>query len=78
MKVNPLTKRVCKLPDMPRLTLAQRARMARIRAGFKREIDAAAAIGCSRPLVIRWETDALSIGQKYLLAAARDYKVRPE
>lgn len=58
--------------------LATRARQARIRAGFARESDAAKVIGCSRPTVIRWETDADSIGGKYLLAAARAYKVRPE
>lgn len=53
--------------------------MARLRVGFKREADAAEAIGCSRPLVIRWESgNALAIGNKYLLAAARVYKVRPE
>ena len=52
--------------------------MARTRAGFKREADAAKAIGCSRTLVIRWETDAQSIGQKYLLPAARAYQVRAE
>lgn len=58
--------------------LANRAKAARVRAGFKRESDAAKAIGCSRPLVIRWENgEADSIGGKYLLAAARAYRVNP-
>jgi transcriptional regulator with XRE-family HTH domain len=53
--------------------------MARLRARFETEAAAAAAIGCSRPLVIAWEKgDAKSIGGKYLLAAARAYRVRPE
>lgn len=60
-------------------TLAERARSARIRAGFRTEADAAKAIGCSRPLVIAWEKgDVKSIGGKYLTAAARAYRVRPE
>lgn len=58
-------------------TLPERARAARIRAGFRNEAAAAKAIGCSRPTVIRWETDAKSIGD-YLLRAARAYSVRPE
>lgn len=59
--------------------LANRARKARERAGFEKESQAAKAIGCSRPLVISWENgQAGSIGAKYLLAAARAYKVRPE
>ena len=59
--------------------LAARATKARLRAGFAKPADAAKAIGCSRPLVIRWESgDAQSIGQKYLLPAARAYRVRPE
>ncbi len=51
--------------------------MARIRAGFHNEAAAAKAIGCARPTVIRWETDAKSIGN-YLLKAAQAYNVRPE
>lgn len=77
-KVNPLTKPLCKLVDMTRNDLASRAKKARIRAGFEKESDAAKAIGCSRPLVIRWESgEAKAIG-KYLLPAARAYRVRPE
>lgn len=62
---------------MPTKTLAQRARLARERAGYTNEAAAAKAIGCSRTLVISWETDAKSIGGKYLLSAARAYKVDP-
>jgi transcriptional regulator with XRE-family HTH domain len=79
LKVNPLTRGICKLVDMTNNDLASRARMARLRAGYKKEADAAKAIGCSRPLVIRWESGApAAIGNKYLLSAARVYKVRPE
>ncbi|WP_460821529.1 LexA family transcriptional regulator [Lysobacter olei] len=64
---------------MPNQELAVRTKKARIRAGFTKEKDAAAAIGCSRPLVIRWEAgEAHSIGGKYLMEAARVYRVRPE
>lgn len=78
-KVNTLTESLRKLPDMKRDDLAHRAKMARIRAGFAKESDAAKAIGCSRPLVIRWESgEAKAIGTKNLLPAARIYRVRPE
>jgi phage repressor protein C with HTH and peptisase S24 domain len=77
-KVNPLTALLGKLSDMTPKDLAERAKTARIRAGYAKESDAAKAIGCSRPLVIRWESgEAKSIGS-YLLAAARAYKVRPQ
>lgn len=77
--VNSLTGPACKVPDMPAKTLAERAAYARRRAGFLKESDAAKAIGCSRTLVISWEDgNAKSIGGKYLVAAARAYKVRPE
>lgn len=77
--VNPLTRAKRKITDMGNSSLAARAQKARIRAGFAKEADAALAIGCSRTLVIAWENgDAKSIGGKYLLPAARAYKVRPE
>jgi transcriptional regulator with XRE-family HTH domain len=64
---------------MPNTPLSDRARSARLRAGFDNEAAAAQAIGCSRTLVISWENgSAKSIGGKYLLAAARAYQVRPE
>src|SRR5688572_24991880 len=79
VNVNSLTAPECKVPDMTRLTFPERARMARIRAGYPNEAAAAADIGCSRPLVISWEKgEAKSIGSKYLLDAAKAYKVRPE
>ena len=78
MLVNTLTAPACKFSDMPHRTLADRARFARERAGYEREMDAAKAIGCSRPLVISWEDgSAKSIGAKYLLDAARVYRVDP-
>lgn len=77
-KVNLLTRAMCNLPDMGGAELAKRARKARIRAGFELPGDAAKAIGCSRPLILRWESgDANRIG-KYLLAAARTYRVNPD
>lgn len=69
---------VSTFPAMGKVTLADRARLARVRAGFENEAAAARAIGCSRPLVIAWENgDAKSIGSKYLIAAAKAYRVRP-
>lgn len=61
-------------------TLNERAKMARKRAGFRTPADAAVAIGCKRPTVIRWETDpgAKSISGEYLNAAARAYSVHPD
>lgn len=62
-----------------RQTLAERAKLARLRAGFEKESDAAKVIGCSRPLVISWENgSAETIGGKFLLAAAKAYKVDPD
>ncbi len=59
--------------------LSNRARLARERAGFRTEKDAAQRIGCSRTLVISWENgSAKSIGGKYLIRAAKAYQVRPE
>lgn len=59
--------------------LAANAKMARERAKFATPKDAAAAIGCSRTLVIAWEDGSTTIkGSKYLLPAARAYRVRPE
>lgn len=75
--VNTLTGAVCKFADMPFIPLNERAQSARIRAGLKPQ-QAADAIGCSRPTVLRWEKDAASIGSDYLLDAARVYKVRPD
>ncbi|HHW4685780.1 MAG TPA: S24 family peptidase [Xylella sp.] len=76
--VNTLTSKNCNFPDM--LTLNERTKFARIRAGFSTPQAAAKAIGCSRTTVIRWEDDpaAVSIGSKYLIATANAYKVRPE
>lgn len=77
--VNPLTSSDCKVPDMAKEQLKDRARAARERAEFDDPGKAAARIGCSRTLVISWEDgSAKSIGGKYLLAAARAYRVRPE
>lgn len=79
MIVNTLTAVKCNVPDMPPRTLQERAKFARLRAGYSLPQQAADAIGCSRPLVLAWESGAAkSIGSKYLLEAARAYKVRPE
>lgn len=57
--------------------LATRAQKARLRAGYEKPGDAAKAIGCSRTIILRWESgDAKRIG-KYLLSAARAYHVDP-
>ena len=77
--VNPLTAVLCKVPDMAKELLKDRALRARIQAGFDDPGKAAKAIGCSRTLVVSWEDgSAKSIGGKYLLKAARAYMVRPE
>lgn len=78
-EVNTLTAGPCNGHAMLR-TLNERARKARERAGFRTPAEAADAIGCSRPTVIRWETDpsAKSISGDYLNAAARAYAVHPD
>jgi phage repressor protein C with HTH and peptisase S24 domain len=77
--VNTLTGGACKFPDMSPEILAKRAASARMRAGFATEKEAAAAIGCSRTLVIAWETGKSTVkGSKYHLAAAKAYRVTPE
>ena len=73
--VNSLTEDKCKLPYMS--TLAERARYARKRAGLK-QVEAAAAIGCSRGTVAMWETGATQNIEGYLLPAAKVYKVNPD
>lgn len=77
LNVNTMTDGIATVCQMGK-KLADRARAARLRAGFPKESDAAKAIGCGRTTVIRWETDADSIGSRYLLAAAKAYRVRPE
>lgn len=62
---------------MPDMSLNERAQLARIRRNLKPQ-QAADAIGCSRPTVVRWEKDAASISADYLLDAARVYKVKPD
>lgn len=58
--------------------IARNAKLARLRAGFDTHEKAARAIGCSRTLVIAWETTGTSLkGSKYLLDAARAYRVDP-
>jgi len=77
--VNPLTRPDCKVPDMAKELLKDRARAAREQAGFDDPGKAAARIRCSRTLIVSWEDgSAKSIGAKYLFAAARAYRVRPE
>lgn len=82
--VRPLTVNVNTLTKGPRSvhamrkSLMDRARFARLRAGFRLPQDAAEAIGCSRPLVLSWENgSAKSIGGKFLLAVAKAYRVDP-
>jgi hypothetical protein len=72
---------ICHAPDMD----AEDVLMARTRAGFRTTQAAADAIGaiagnkCPRTLVWGWEHGTVSLkGSKYLLAAARAYRVRPE
>lgn len=72
-----MTTKVSKLLDMTGEKIATRARRARLRAGYDKPGDAAKAIGCSRTLILRWESgSARSIG-KFLLPAARAYDVKP-
>jgi phage repressor protein C with HTH and peptisase S24 domain len=59
-------------------TLAERARLARRRAGFPSQDAAAKAIGCSRGTVGMWESGGASSIGEYLYDAARVYKVRPD
>lgn len=64
---------------MDRETLAKIAREARIQAGFASERAAADAIGCSRTLIIGWESETGTgtiKSSKFQRAAARAYKVR--
>ena len=76
--VKTLTRQRCKFPDMETDTLSELAQFARVRANFKGPDDAARAIGCSRTLVISWENGGGRLkGSKYLLDAARAYKVFP-
>ncbi|XQA72094.1 XRE family transcriptional regulator [Xanthomonas sacchari] len=57
---------------------SERARLARQRSGLTM-VEAAKLIGCSRPLLAQWESGrSKSIGGKYLLAAAKAYRVNPE
>lgn len=59
--------------------IAANAKAARLRAGFTTHEAAAKKIGCSRTLVLAWESGATPTrGSKYLLRAARAYQVRPE
>ena len=62
---------------MLKMTLPDRCKFARERVHLSHQA-AADAIGCARPTVIRWEVDARSVSSRYLHAAARAYKVRPE
>lgn len=75
--VNQLTGQKCKVADMLKMSFNDRAKFARERVQLKPQ-QAAEAIGCSRPTVVRWENDAASIGSDNLLDAARVYKVRPD
>lgn len=59
--------------------IAANAQMARTRAGFDTHKAAAKKIGCARTLVLAWEAGTAALkGSKYLLDAAKAYKVRPE
>lgn len=59
--------------------IAANAKMARTRAGFETQDAAAKAIGCARTLVLAWEAGTAALkGSKYLLDAAKAYRVRPE
>lgn len=63
---------------MSQMDFAQRVTMARHRVGMTMA-QAAELIGCSRPLLAQWESGrSKSLGGKYLLGAARAYKVNPE
>lgn len=66
-----------KLADMP-ASLAERALLARRRAGFRSQEAAAKAIGCSRGTVAMWESSGTQRIEEYLNAAARAYKVNPD
>jgi phage repressor protein C with HTH and peptisase S24 domain len=59
-------------------TLAERAKLARKRAGFTSQDAAAKAIGCSRGTVGMWESGGAAAIGEYLFDAARAYKVRPD
>jgi phage repressor protein C with HTH and peptisase S24 domain len=78
LEVKTLTEPEGKFPDMETPDLAAIARAARIRLNLTPQ-QAADLIGCSRPLVLAWEKgDNTLKGSKYLLPAARAYKVRPQ
>lgn len=62
---------------MKELIFNDRLRLARERMKLKPH-EAAKAIGCSRPTIVRWEKDASSVGSEFLLEVAKTYKVRPE
>lgn len=74
MNVKSLTIDKCKLAYM---TLAERARYARNRLGLTQE-DASKAIGCRRATVAMWESGGSLNIEKYLLPAAKVYKVNPD
>lgn len=78
MRVNTLTARKCKFPDMKRMTLAERALFAREQAGYENPGKAADDIGCARTTVIAWEDGSAKSFGSFLLAAARAYRVRSD
>lgn len=59
-------------------TLADRALHARKRAGYRSQEAAARAIGCSRGTVAMWESGGTPTIGRYLMEAARIYRVRPD
>lgn len=59
----------------------ERMKRIRLRAGFKSQAAAAAAIGCDRRNVGMWEAPSSpvqSVGQEWVFRVARAYRVRPE
>ncbi len=60
------------------MEFAERASVARRRVGLTMS-EAADLIGCSRPLLAQWESGrSKSLGGRFLLSAAKAYKVDPE
>lgn len=61
-------------------TFKARMKRIRLRAGFKSQGDAAAAIGCERGTVGMWEAPSSNVSAvgEFLLSVAKAYKVRPE
>lgn len=62
-------------------TFKQRMKRIRLRAGFRSQGDAAAAIGCERGTVGMWEapsSNVQAVSSEWLFAAARAYRVRPD